>query len=1000
MDLYGDQRLAVLMASFLLMWSTAAGDLEPTLGRCCAYGANWARESQACSSFPTIMTAIPTEHRSVCITAAAICCLRYFRDEQCQKGKQVAQVGQDCMASTSQGGEYFKDCCQGCKLGLFSGSMGMGCSTRFKFGIPWDYAYLQCCSQATSSNTSPDLAGNQEVDSENLYPGLGILGSQGVIPDSENLCAKLPGKLCSDLCVPTPGSYRCMCRAGFSLSVDGKTCIQDTVTDRCQVNNPCDHVCRDTGVSIVCSCNRGFTLKADQKSCEDVDECVDGTNNCNWTTHFCVNTQGGYMCEEKGGSTDCVAGYKFSIRQNKCIDIDECAENLDNCDGTTQTCVNSKGSFRCIDRQPTCDFGYRYNEDQETCVDIDECAEGRDFCNKLTEVCVNSEGSYWCSPILDLLSPDDTNTLTTASTAILKPPPLPPLPPKPEQAAPQCPLGTEYSLLFQACIDIDECDTNPCKSFEDCENTQGSYQCQCQLGYRREEPDEDCQDMNECQLELHTCTSTQRCDNTIGSYVCVRIAGCGTGYTLNHNTGLCDDNDECKLNTHNCDQRGPKYECVNTKGFFRCKIKTCPPRHILNDDGLCIARTCNVGYKPGEFDCIDINECIEDNPCRQNERCINTLGSYRCRPLLTCNIGYEMNEEGTQCIDVDECARGIHHCEGNQICSNRQGSYICNCPQGYRLNVQRQCEDINECESFYGRVCANNANCENTEGSFRCNCKEGFKQANNAVSCIDVDECLEVPEICHHNCINVWGTYQCTCRAGFILDSDNRTCTDVDECEAFRGRGHLCIGLCVNIPGSFKCTCPDGYSLAADGRTCKDINECESGSTCRGIDEQCVNTRGDYKCNKITCPNNYVRDQHHKNRCKKLTTYCPPNDEECSRKPLSYSYNYLPLVSNMTLSSLGQVDLFTMRGPLWASTTVQFELELEDTSAPANVEPVTREYFQLRRTAYNQAVISLVKSIIGPQEIQLSLNMQLYQQGRFSGSAVAKLLVYVSEHTF
>lgn len=135
-------------------------------------------------------------------------------------------------------------------------------------------------------------------------------------------------------------------------------------------------------------------------------------------------------------------------------------------------------------------------------------------------------------------------------------------------------------------------------------------------------------------------------------------------------------------------------------------------------------------------------------------------------------------------------------------------------------------------------------------------------------------------------------------------------------------------------------------------------------------------------------------------RCKKLTTSCLADDEECLRKPLSYSYNYLPLVSNMTLSSLGQIDLFTMRGPMWASTTVQFDLELEETSAPASAEPVTREYFQLRRTAFNQAVISLVKSIIGPQEIQLSLNMQLYQQGQFSGSAVAKLLIYVSEHTF
>lgn len=49
-------------------------------------------------------------------------------------------------------------------------------------------------------------------------------------------------------------------------------------------------------------------------------------------------------------------------------DIDECGEQSDTCDRATQTCVNSKGSFRCIDRKPTCDFGYRYNEDQETCL--------------------------------------------------------------------------------------------------------------------------------------------------------------------------------------------------------------------------------------------------------------------------------------------------------------------------------------------------------------------------------------------------------------------------------------------------------------------------------------------------------------------------------------------------------------------------------------------------------------------------------------------------------
>ena len=49
-------------------------------------------------------------------------------------------------------------------------------------------------------------------------------------------------------------------------------------------------------------------------------------------------------------------------------------------------------------------------------------------------------------------------------------------------------------------------------------------------------------DVNECQLEVHNCLTTQRCDNTIGSFTCIRMTGCGTGYTLNAHTGLCEGN--------------------------------------------------------------------------------------------------------------------------------------------------------------------------------------------------------------------------------------------------------------------------------------------------------------------------------------------------------------------------------------------------------------------------------------------------------------------------
>ena len=38
---------------------------------------------------------------------------------------------------------------------------------------------------------------------------------------------------------------------------------------------------------------------------------------------------------------------------------------------------------------------------------------------------------------------------------------------------------------------------------------------------------------------MDSCDSipTNRCDNTIGSFACVRYMTCGTGYTLNRNSG-------------------------------------------------------------------------------------------------------------------------------------------------------------------------------------------------------------------------------------------------------------------------------------------------------------------------------------------------------------------------------------------------------------------------------------------------------------------------------
>lgn len=161
-----------------------------------------------------------------------------------------------------------------------------------------------------------------------------------------------------------------------------------------------------------------------------------------------------------------------------------------------------------------------------------------------------------------------------------------------------------------------------------------------------------------------------------------------------------------------------------------------------------------------------------------------------------------------------------------QICKNRPGNYLCECPPGYTLNQNRECEDIDECARYGSSVCSPDTSiCRNTMGSYKCECKTGYTHDGSGRFCKDIDEC-ETPNLCAHKCFNTWGSYQCTCENGYKLANDNRSCVDIDECDEFEkrensGNYYLCIGNCRNIPGSFECFCPNGYRLGADKRTCQ-----------------------------------------------------------------------------------------------------------------------------------------------------------------------------------
>ena len=73
--------------------------------------------------------------------------------------------------------------------------------------------------------------------------------------------------------------------------------------------------------------------------------------------------------------------------------------------------------------------------------------------------------------------------------------------------------------------------------------------------------------------------------------------------------------------------------------------------------------------------------------------------------------------------------------------------------------------DVDECED---NPCPARSFCTNLIGSYQCTCNGGYR-GDPQVDCVDVDECVEIPNICHRDavCTNSIGSYQCECKPGY-----------------------------------------------------------------------------------------------------------------------------------------------------------------------------------------------------------------------------------------
>ncbi|XP_066301747.1 adhesion G protein-coupled receptor E1-like [Branchiostoma lanceolatum] len=266
-----------------------------------------------------------------------------------------------------------------------------------------------------------------------------------------------------------------------------------------------------------------------------------------WAT--CTNTNGSYSCA-------CVAGFRGN--GVNCTDIDECAENVDDCNDTRGYCDNYEGGYDCfcIDRYPRGN-GRKYCV-RDIIVYVSVRAIGYPFLPAYRDKASNAFIGLrnWLLPMISsILQPimyrpniyygvhsvdlDEVRDGSFVAIFVVNvtEPALPKLEDLVVNVTKSGQLGNltiqtnrttigDHSLL----VAIEQCflGTHDCHDNATCTDTYFSWDCECNPGFTGNGTW--CEDIDECALGIDDCHDNATCTNTIGSYHCTcNIGTVGNG---------------------------------------------------------------------------------------------------------------------------------------------------------------------------------------------------------------------------------------------------------------------------------------------------------------------------------------------------------------------------------------------------------------------------------------------------------------------------------------
>ncbi|XP_019741112.1 bone morphogenetic protein 1a [Hippocampus comes] len=200
----------------------------------------------------------------------------------------------------------------------------------------------------------------------------------------------------------------------------------------------------------------------------------------------------------------------------------------------------------------------------------------------------------------------------------------------------------------------------------------------------------------------------------------------------------------------------------------------------------------------------EMDECSKPDNGRCEQRCVNTLGSYKC----ACDPGYELAADKRSCEAA--CGGFITKLNGSITSPGWPREYPPNknciwqlvAPTQYRITLlfdvfETEGNDVSTGVLMYrrwvGLFCfpflvttatrlavkamyhVNDLAAENAAAtSSGLVVAKGFK----AQFFSDKDECSKENGGCQHECVNTFGSYSCQCRSGFVLHENKHDCKE------------------------------------------------------------------------------------------------------------------------------------------------------------------------------------------------------------------------------